>query len=251
MSNIVWNSTDFSALGLVTPGVAGVHDLIPVVRSRQFLPGSSMPCDTITRDHDLGRLALSCVVAGSSHADLVSRLAAIKKAGSPRAALATHGWAHLSIEGMTGKRTYATPDAFPVAIDALPYLTTVVEFGWDWTRVGWWEDATATTAPDPASINNTGDLATWPTYTCTATDTLAGGLTFTVNGKTFEYTGALVATDVLVIDAEAMTCTLNGTEDMANVADDTDWPELVTGANAVSKSSASYTLAVEYRKRYE
>ena len=246
MANIIFNGEDlYAAYGLVTPGVSGVHDLSAGVVSRQFIPGTSLPSDTLTR-RDLVAMPFDCSIEGTSHSDLVTKLRGLKKAISPEL-----GWCSLAIEDLSGLRTFARSEGLTIRFEQIPFLDTIALFPLTFVRYPHWEDLTATTATDPASINNTGDLATWPTYTCTATDTLAGGLTFTVNGKTFEYTGALVATDVLVIDAEAMTCTLNGTEDMANVADDTDWPELVTGANAVSKSSASYTLAVEYRKRYE
>ena len=102
MSNVVYNASDLSALGLVTRGVAGVHDLIPAVVSRQFVPGSSMPHDTTVRDSDIGRLIFTCVVAGEDHAELVSKLRAIKRVANPRI-----GWKHLSITDLSGLRTLA------------------------------------------------------------------------------------------------------------------------------------------------
>jgi hypothetical protein len=213
------------------------------VVNRQFVPGSSLPCDTVLR-RDLESMVFPCVVSGTSHSNLVGKLAVLKEAMSPAL-----GWCTFAIADRPGYRTFAYSQGFPLRLDMLPYRLTVVEFDWSLDRYPYWEDASATSVTDPANIINNGHLPTYPTYTCTVTDTLAGGLTFTVAGKTFTYSGALVATDVLVVDPEAFTCTKNGSLDMANVLTTTDWPELVTGTNTVSKSSADFTLQVSCRER--
>ena len=44
---------------------------------------------------------------------------------------------------------------------------------------------------------------------------------------------------------------LNGALDFANTPITVQYPELVTGSNAVSKSSVDFTLKVDYRRRFE
>jgi hypothetical protein len=243
-TNIAFNGIGLSPY-LVTPGVSGVHDMPPAVVSRQFIPGSSLPSDTIQR-RDLPTLNFNCVVVGDDHDDLVSTLKTLKPLISPEL-----GWCTFWIKDRPLERTWAFSRGLPIKIDQLPYLTDVVEFQWSLDRYPWWEDIALTTATDPASITNSGDLETWPIYTCTVINAMAGGLHFHVGSLAFTYSGDLDPADVLVIDAEAMTCKLNGTLDMANVLSTTDFPSLAVGVNTISKSSADYTLAVAYRERKE
>jgi hypothetical protein len=245
MSNIAWQAIDLFSLGLITRGVSGVHDLIPPVTTRQFVAGSALPYDHRLREHDIGQMTFDCAVGGDDHADLVAKLRAIRRAASPR-----KDWGFFTIVDLPGLRCLALPEKLPVSISSIPYWQYVTEFNWSWQRL-WWEDAEAISVNDPLSIDNTGDLPCWPTYTCTVTGSLPSGLWFEVGGRRFTYTGALSPGAVLVVRAEAMTCLLNGAHDMARVALGTAWPELLVGSNAINKSSANYTLSVAYRRRYE
>ena len=232
--------------GLVTTAVGGVHDLAPAVLDRQWVAGSDMPCDTVRR-RALVDMSFRCVVAGDDHADLVAKLDALRPLMDYEL-----GWGEFQIEDRPGLRTLArTKSGFTVRLEAVPYFAQAVEFDWPLERVGWWEDITATDETDPVFFRNEGTLPCFPVYTCTVTDALATGLTFTVGSKTFTYTGALVANDVLVVDVEAMTVTRNGTSAMAYAADDTEWPELVTGPNDLTQSSSNFTLRAVYRNRYK
>lgn len=246
MAGIMFDGTSLGNYGLVTPRIAGVHDLAAAAINRQFIAGCLAPTDTLQRVADLVKMTFGCVVySETSHTDLVEKLQNLKALANP-----SKGWRFLEIEDRLNQRTLALPGAFPVDIDAVPYAQTAVEFNWQWERLGYWEDAAATTKTNPTQIDNLGDIATYPIYTCTVAETLGTGLTFTVGALTFEYTGALVATDVLVVDAEAMTCTKNGAVAMANVDADSEFPELVVGTSTVSKSSADFSLAITYRQRY-
>lgn len=240
-----FHGTNLADYGLVTSAVSGVHDLAPAVLTRQWVIGSDLPCDTVQR-RALVEMVFHCVVTGDDHSDLIDKLTALRPLMDYEL-----GWGEFRIEDRPDLRTLArTQRGFAISIDSIPYLADAVEFDWTLDRVGWWEDVDITTKTDPVLINNTGSLPCWPTYTCTVAAALATGLTFTANGKTFTYTGALVATDVLVVNTEAMTVTKNGASAIANVDNDTAWPELVTGGNNVSKSSANFSLKVEYRRRY-
>ncbi len=121
----------------------------------------------------------------------------------------------------------------------------------------WWEDASAQSATiaeadTTGTITNGGDVHCWPVYTCTVgAAPLAGGLTFTVNGKTYTYEDGLLAADVIVVDTEACTTTLNGSAAMSGTPGDCEYPELVTGDNAVTAKTAGFTLVAAYRRRYE
>lgn len=241
-----FHGVDLGSYGLVTHAVRGVHDLAPAVLDRQFVPGSDLPSDTVTR-RGLVEMVFSCVVAGSDHADLVAKLDALKPLMDFEL-----GWGFFTPPDRPTQRTLArTQKGFEINLDAIPYQRRDAQFDWPLDRAGWWEDLEATTVTDPASITNSGQLPCWPVYVCTVTAALGSGLEFTLSGKTFSYGGALTLDDVLVVTPEAMTAALNGAEVMADVPDDTDWPELVTGANTVSKSSEDFTLEIAYRRRYK
>ena len=253
MANLNYNSVDLSTYGLVTPGVSGAHDLPGVETAETYCPGSDAPDVRVVR-RSTRILRFKCVVYSDvSHADLVSKLQALKGYLSPDL-----GFKVLTLTDITSKRILAMSLGFPIDIAAIPYVQTMVEFTLSFRcAVPWWEDSSAQSATiDEAdttgTITNTGDVHCWPVYTCTVgAGALAGGLTFTVNGKTYTYEDALDAADVLVVDTEACTTELNGAADMAGTADDCEYPELVTGANAVTAKTAGFTLVASYRRRYE
>ena len=236
---------------LATPRVSGVHDLPPAVVSRQFVPGCSVPGETVLR-RDLVTMTFGCVAWAEDHTSLVANLRTIKGLVSPGI-----GWAPLWVVDRPTQRTMALSRGFPLRTNAIPYCTTVAEFDLSFERLPWWEDlsaqsATIDEADTTGTITNDGDLSCWPVYTCTVgAAPLAGGLTFTVNGKTYTYEDALDAADVLTVDTEACTTERNGTADMSGTADDCEYPELATGANAVTAKTAGFTLTATYRRRYE
>jgi len=253
VANLNYNSVDLSIYGLVTPGVSGAHDLPGVELAETYCPGSDAPDVRVVR-RSTRILQFKCVVySDTSHADLVSKLQALKGYLSPDL-----GFKVLTLTDVTSKRISAMCLGFPVNIDRIPYVQTAVEFTLSFRcAVPWWEDSSAQSATiDEAdttgTITNGGDVHCWPVYTCTVgAAPLAGGLTFTVNGKTYTYEDALIAADVLVVDTEACTTELNGAADMAGTADDCEYPELVTGANAIAAKTAGFTLVASYRRRYE
>jgi hypothetical protein len=253
VANLNYNSVDLSIYGLVTPGVSGAHDLPGVETAETYCPGSDAPDVRVVR-RSTRILQFKCVVySDRSHAILVSKLQALKRYLSPDL-----GFKVLTLTDITSKRISAMCLGFPINIASIPYVQTVVEFTLQFRCAApWWEDASAQIATvakvaTTGSINNTGDTHCWPVYTCTVgASPLAGGLTFTVGGKTYTYEDALLAADVLVVDTEACTTELNGTAAMAGTADDCEYPELVTGANAVTAKTAGFTLVASYRRRYE
>lgn len=249
MANITFNGVDLSSYGLVTPGVAGVHDLPAMEVSRTTIPGRDYPDETDQR-LSMRTLVFSCVVVGDDHADLVSDLAVLKGHLSP-----TLGYRALTITDLADKRIMARSQGFPVRIDAIPYWAEAVEFTLKFAAYPWWEDAseqcdTVTAISD--TVTNGGDLPCYPTYTCTVTAALAGGLYFEISGERFTYEGALANTDVLIIyaDPAAPDVTLNGSRDFANVADDAEFPPLLVGPNTVALSSTNFSLKVDRRERY-
>lgn len=252
MANLNYNSVDLSIYGLVTPGVSGAHDLPGVETAETYCPGSDAPDVRVVR-RSTRILQFKCVVYDDrSHAILVSKLQALKRYLSPDL-----GFKVLTLTDITSKRISALCLGFPINIDSIPYVQTFVEFTLQFRcAVPWWEDVTAQTASvasgsTTGSVNNTGDTYCWPTYTCTVTTTLAGGLTFTVNGKRYKYEAALAASDVLVVDTEACTTTKNGAAAMAGTADDCEYPELAKGSNSITAKNTGFTLGISYRRRYE
>ena len=152
-------------------------------------------------------------------------------------------------------KTYAN-----VTAPALSAFMRIAIFSNDAAGGTFWVDnqqfelsATATTwaAPSPGSIYQNGDLEAIPTYTATVTATLASGLTFTVNGQTFDYDGALAPGDVLVVDTDLATVTKNGSSAIASVNTAAKFPRLPVGTAAVSLSAAGFSLAASYRRRWE
>jgi len=240
-----FNEVELGALGLVTPEVAGVFDLAADEVARTWIPGRYAPSDVSIR-RSLVDMQLHCVVSDTTHAGLTSRLYILRGYLSPGL-----GFCTFAIENRKYQRTWAKCKGIPVAIEQRPYGTLVVEFDLAFERYPYWEDLSAISVNNPASINNSGDLVTYPIYTCTVTDTLGTGLTFTVDGKTFSYTGALAGTDVLVVETELPDVLLNGTRDFGNVSSIAEFPPLSVGVNIVGKSSDKFTLNVSYRRRYE
>jgi len=253
VANIVYDGNDLSTFGLVTPGVSGAHDLPGVELQETYVPGSDAPDVQVVR-RSTRKLTFHCIVVSeTSHDDLVDKLEALKALLSP-----SKGYCTLTITDRPDQQISAVSLGFPVNIDSIPYLSRWVEFDLAFqAAVPWWEDdteQTATIASGDAtgSLDNLGSGHCWPIYTCTVGGSpLAGGLTFTIEGKTYTYEGALAAADVLVIDTEACTTTKNGSADMAGTADDCEYPELVTGTNHITAKTTGFELAIGYRRRWD
>jgi hypothetical protein len=101
-------------------------------------------------------------------------------------------------------------------------------------------------------IHNGGDATCYPEYTCELDDAMAAGLDFTIGGHKWEYDGALIATDSLVVDADqqAPDVKLNGTRDFANMNAAAAFPPLAVGWNTVAVSDVTkYHLHMSWRER--
>ena len=180
-----FGGVDLGYLGLVTPGVSGLHSLPDDEIVRTWVDGSSDPSDVVVRT-SLVPVKFSCVVDGDTHEALCAKLSTLR--GHMRPSL---GWVELRVPSeQPGLRTFARSQGFPVEIDALPYLQTAVDFTWSLERRHWWEDAS------PRDV------------------------------------------------------TRNGTRDFAAVEPGARYPLLMPGTNAIVKSSADYSLAVSFRRRF-
>lgn len=252
MANIAFAGVDLSAYGLITPGVAGIHDLQTMQVSEQWIPGRTIPSHTDLR-RAMRQLTFECIVVGRNHVDLVSKLRALKGLLSPEL-----GFCPLTVTDLPGLQVMARSLGFPIKTDALPYITDVVEFSLSFAAFPYWEDAeeqTTSVAGLSGGVTNDGDLVTYPAWVCEVTIALPAGLSFTVAGGgrqwAFSYKGALEPGDVLTVKTELPDVILNGSSAFANTDADADYPPLAAGMNAVSKSSSSYTLTAAYRCRHE
>lgn len=247
-----FNGVDLARYGLVTSQVGGTLGLAGREVARLFIPGRDEPADRDLRG-SLEQVLWHCVVKGDSHSDLVDKLAHLKGLLSPRL-----GFRELRVPDRWAQRTFARCKGFPVKLDKLPYLSDVVEFDLTFERYPYWEDviAAAVAVDDlSGSVTNTGQMPCPATYTCWVTAALAGGLSFGAGNATFTYQGALGAGDVLVVTSDLYSdppdVTLNGVRDFGNTHPDAAFPALAVGANAISKSSADFSLGVTWRRRWE
>jgi len=106
---------------------------------------------------------------------------------------------------------------------------------------------------DPEEFTETvsGTEKVSPVYTLTCDDTLTDTTVIITNaatGEAIEWTGDLVDTDVLEIDAGNYTVKLNGAEDMTTV--DGQFPQLLPGGNLITVEGFSGSLSIVYRERY-
>ena len=254
MANLVYGSTDLSAIGaFATPELSGLLDLVTMEQAETWLPGRDAPALTDVRRR-FPDIRCRCVLRADNgaRATFLSNLATLKAALSPAL-----GPLFLTRSDVSGKRLLVQSLGFPVNEDTLPYIMEIGEFTLTFRRLGWWEDSSAQTATVAAgdasgSITNSGQLVAYPTYTCTVgAGALASGLTFTVGGDTFTYDGALDAADVLVVETDLPSVSLNGTTAIADTATNSDFPVLAVGANTVTDKTVGFTLGASWRRRYE
>jgi phage-related protein len=105
--------------------------------------------------------------------------------------------------------------------------------------------------PHEVTLTVAGTEKTFPVYTLTADATLTAttvGIENEATGEKIEWTGDLVATDVLVIDTATCLIKLNGVEDMLTV--EGEFPSLLVGSNILNISGFSGAITTVYRKRY-
>lgn len=238
---------DLGLCGLVVSEISGVHDLPDAEIARTFIGGRDHPSDVQVRNK-LVEMRLKCVVAKDTHDELVTALKTLRGLMSPALE-----WCEFRLPSdRSGERTFARSKGFGISIDSIPFDQNAVEWTWGLERYPWWEDLatrTATIAAATGTIYNTGLLDAYPIYTCTAGAAFASGLTFSVGGVTFSYTGAIGNGQVLVVYTDLPDVTLQGTRDFANTSSSAEFPLLSPGANAVVKSSANFTLAAAFRRR--
>ena len=144
----------------------------------------------------------------------------------------------------------ARSQGFPVEIDALPYLQTAVEFTWSLERRHWWEDASPTTVTIAGLTGRSLIRAPIRPQPCTPARCRAHWLSFGWRGDlpVFRWAGP---GDVLMVRvSQPRDVTRNGTRDFAAVEPGSRYPLLMPGTNAIVKSSADYSLAVSFRRRF-
>lgn len=249
-----YNGYRLSDYGAVTPGVSGVHDLPGRQVNELWLPGNLNPHVTTVR-RTRKPVIFRVVIAGDSHEELILNLDAIKGILDP----GDDAFHPLRVIDRPGLEIMALHvGGFEVNFTELPGLHRVAELQAEFKTFLYWQDALTTTVhvdSSPQVITNLGALVTYPTYTCTVSDAMAGGLWFEVGASRFTYEGALKAADVLVVEADPQLrdVTLNDTRDWANVDDSEGlvFPSLASGANTVTLSDAAkFHMDVAWKGRY-
>ncbi len=115
------------------------------------------------------------------------------------------------------------------------------------------ESGPHTVDEDPEEIIETpgGTEKTCAVFTLTCDDTLADttvGIENLTTGQKIEWTGSLVADDVLEVDCVNKHIRLNGVDDMSTVSG--PFPELWVGGNTLEVTGFSGTVTITYRERY-
>ena len=192
MSNIVFNSTDLSALGFSTlqldRSVPGM-DLYQVdVPGREYLDSWD------DRPTELGFQVAGSVTDPTnpynpSHTGVLGYVAQIAEACDPAL-----GWRNLSVYGVTGKHLICmgngveAVDEWPVF--KRPFIPTVLSF----RRQPYWYADSPTTGTLGASLNNAGAVVAYPVWTFTvASGGEPSGLVLSVGDQTFQYLAATSA----------------------------------------------------------
>lgn len=241
-----FRGADLGDYGLVTSEVSGIFSVSGYSVSRLRLPGRDAPSDR-GQYGELESVVWKCVVSADTHEQLVRRLRALRGLLHPRL-----GWGEMRIENRPLERTFARCLGWPVAIDSLPYQQRVVQFTLTFERYPYWEDLVPqiVTGTTIETIENTGDLEAYPTYTCTFAAALPSGFWFSVNGRTHTHTGARQIGDTVVIDTDLGDVETNGARDFAHTHPDSEFPYLDVGENTLAKSSADLVVSTSFRRRY-
>lgn len=106
---------------------------------------------------------------------------------------------------------------------------------------------------DPTSVVNNGDLLIYPTITFTGGSGGATKVGVTMSGRELTYTGSVGLDEVLVIDCENLTATLEGDGALSgmNAGFFTTTPYLLPGANDVTLDvTGAGTTVITFSERY-
>jgi phage-related protein len=245
-----FNGTDCAPLGLVTPGHRNLLGPADRIYRVDRMPGSDVPQITTTGLKEK-TIQLRAVMAAASHAQLIDNLDLLWGVLLPDDASHLLETTDYTTRGIMGYMASA-----PIESAQLPGWVRVVDFPLTFLCFPYWQDLEeqAETISDPTgTLTNAGHMRAFPTYTITLTDDLPAGFGFTVGGLTWTYEGAGEDGDVFVVDADptVQTLTVNGTENMADVALASRYPYLEVGSNAVSiTDSGKMTLAAAFAQRY-
>jgi len=246
---LVWDSTTLdSSYGFSLLGEgqmeSGLLSLPGFVFAETIIPGRVAPDVTLQR-RDVRKVTLDCALFAADHATLLTyRDQFVNLVGDG-------AYASLTVtDRMATRLMVATVDELVIPRPDAAWERAWVRFQWSLrSRIPYWEDSSLQTAnPVTSPLANTGDEPCPVTWTCTVTGTLASGLWFESGGERFTYSGALTSGDVLVVETELPTVTLNGTANWSNVATSALFPWLQVGDNVVTKSSSDFALKAEYRR---
>lgn len=134
-----------------------------------------------------------------------------------------------------------------LSITAGPYFDGSLDFC-DWTGT---VDA-STSVRYGNILTNAGDLEVDAVYECTVSSAMSGGLSFSVNGRPFTYSGALASGDVLTVHTEIQDAELGGVSVFRYVVAGSHFPRLAPGDNTITLSDdTKFSLTVRYHRRYE
>lgn len=246
---IAWNGTDLDVtygFSLIGEGQmeSGLLSLPGLVRQETVIPGRVSPDVTIQR-RDTRAVKLDCALWADTHADLLAyRDQFVNLVGNG-------DYGSLTVPDRAATRLMvATVDDLDIPRPDMAWDRAWVRFTWSLrSRTPYWEDLAAITAnPVVSPLVNDGDEPCPVVWTCTATANLPTGLWFEVGGQRFTYSGALVTNDILTVETELPKAKPNGVENWSDVTTTAKFPWLSLGANAITKSSANFTLKAEYRR---
>lgn len=117
----------------------------------------------------------------------------------------------------------------------------------------YWTGASVTSANNPTSVTNSGDLVTPPTLTITGGTGGATEASVSIGGSVATYTGPIGAGSVLVIECDTLGVTLDGSGVLGGMNSSffTSPIGIVPGSNVVGFTvTGAADLVVSYQERY-
>lgn len=243
---LTFNGVDLSAYGWTSPGVSGALDLWTPLVQEVDVPGR-LHVDNILGRREYGTVVVSGFVEATTRAEFLSYWRSLKQALSPEL-----GYKWLTRSDVSNRRILARCVGAQVVEERTPFTALGQQVEVQFDLLGPWEATTPTTATLTTTHTTVGELTAFPTWTCTATTGLSSGLSLTVNGHRFVYTGALVNADVVVVTTDPPNVTKNAARDIAHRGLGAVYPLLAPGVNSIRKNpSSGWTLGVSYYPRYE
>lgn len=207
-----------------------------------------------------GKLAMRYVslegIVGPDGASSPSRDSLRTAADALMGALLSQGWAQLKKEA--DRFCYAELDSFTLGDDeGLDYLLFTARFKCDPYVYAATADSDAWSSPTNGAtraLSNGGTAPANPAFTITigSTGTLAMTLSNTTSGKSFTLAGSVTSGDVLIVDADAQTLTLNG-DNALSMMTAGDFFGLAAGSNTLSLALSGVSLtsiATAFTKRW-